>query len=277
MRDAEGTRERLEVVAAGNRDGVLEDSGESLGEIRARRARASTRPTRGARREGRSLEPRDRRGERPRARSDARGGGTHPRDRRDRPPARSRRRGAGGRGFEVRSPRRKNCARVCGGSTDGRRETWIRAREIDTHLEEFVRRRFDVRDVEPREQVRDSGGENSPEIYHSPPREIAPGRATMRSQTLGDDRVRRDPSVRSPTFALASPRRPPLRRARLPRRSIDHLAPPTTSARAVLFAEGRAPMQFSHFFLTAPVRQEDPTQPDASARAGRSRDWLPAQ
>ena len=125
--------------------------------------------------------------------------------------------------------------------------------------------------------MRDSGGENSPEIYHSPPREIAPGRATMRSQTLGDDRVRRDPSVRSPTFALASPRRPPLRRARLPRRSIDHLAPPTTSARAVLFAEGRAPMQFSHFFLTAPVRQEDPTQPDASARAGRSRDWIPAQ
>ena len=185
-----------------------------------------------------------------------------------------------GRGLEVR---RKNCARVCGDSTDGRRETGIRAREIDAHLEEFVRRRFDVRGVEPGEQVRDSRGENSPEIYHSPPGEIAPGRATMRSQTLGDDRVRRDPSVRSPTFAFASPRRPPLRRARLPRRSIDHLAPPTTSARAVLFAEGARRCQiFPQISLTArPLRKTrpDPTRARAprAARWGRCWDRIPAE
>ena len=124
--------------------------------------------------------------------------------------------------------------------------------------------------------MRDSGGENSPEIYHSPPREIAPGRATMRSQTLGDDRVRRDPSVRSPTFAFASPRRPPLRRARLPRRSIDHLAPPTTSARAVLFAEGARRCQiFPHFFSHWPPAAQDPTQ-TRPERAPRARDGVDA-
>ena len=68
--------------------------------------------------------------------------------------------------------------------------------EIDTHLEEFVRRRFDVRDVEPREQVRDSR-RGSPESSFTP-REIAPGRAQCAAKP-GDDRVRRDPSVRSPT------------------------------------------------------------------------------
>lgn len=118
--------------------------------------------------------------------------------------------------------------------------------------------------------MRDSRGENSPEIYHSPPGEIAPGRTTIRSQTLGDDRVRRDPSVRSPTFAFASPRRPPLRRARLPRRSIDHLAPPTTSARAVLFAEGARRCQiYPHFFSHCPPAAK--TRPDPTrARARRA-------
>ena len=98
----------------------------------------------------------------------------------------------------------------------------------------------------------------------------------MRSQTLGDDRVRRDPSVRSPTFAFASPRRPPLRRARLPRRSIDHLAPPTTSARAVLFAEGARRCQiFPHFFSHCPPAAQDPTQ-TRPERAPRARDGVDA-
>jgi len=46
VRDAEGARESREVVAAGNRDGVLEDSGESLGEIRGLGAREPRRDRR---------------------------------------------------------------------------------------------------------------------------------------------------------------------------------------------------------------------------------------